>query len=136
MRDREWPIIILLISFTLLFCSAFFYFLHLLIYSGDGKGSTFLKVLSSLTNISSQFTLTVLLVLLSWGWTINYGDLKNTDLLIPLIILSSILHIIIIGLGYLNDDTEFRYHDYSGFVGFILVLLRLITFGYFTYCIR
>lgn len=136
LRQRDWPQIILLISFTLLYFSTFSYFCHLMIYSSDGQGSTFLKIVSSLCNITSQFTITVLLVLLSWGWTINYDNLENVDLMIPLVGLSAVVHIIIIGLGYLNEDTDTRYNDYSGFVGFILVTFRFVSFGYFIYCIR
>ena len=62
--------------------------------------------------------------------------IKNLELVIPVISLVGIIHILIIARGFINNDTDYRYHHYDGWVGIVLVILRLITLGFFLFFIN
>lgn len=49
-------------------------------------------------------------ILISWGWTINYTDLENYDIYIPLGVLLGIVHMMIMGLSKLTDDESNKFH--------------------------
>lgn len=86
--------------------------------------------------IAAQFTMAIIFILISWGWTINYTELENFDIYIPLAVLIGIIHMMIIGLSKLTDDESHKFHQYGGFVGWIIVVLRLGMFIYFLFGIR
>ncbi|KRW99052.1 hypothetical protein PPERSA_11653 [Pseudocohnilembus persalinus] len=130
-KYREWPIIILLFSFILLTSHIFFYLLHLVNYSADGKGSIILQIGSYLSNMGSQFSLTLLLVLLAQGWSITYERIKKIELYIPVVTLVAMLHVGIMGLGFLDHDTPLKYHPYDGWVGYTIIGLRVCSLIYF-----
>lgn len=101
------------------------------IYASNGKGLFLLQLIGQLFFITAQFTVTVLLILIAWGWTINYLDLEDFDIYIPLIILLGVIHTMIIGISKLTDDSYYKYHIYDGYTGLIIILLRLGMFAYF-----
>lgn len=78
----------------------------------------------------------IIFILISWGWTINYTELENFDIYIPLAVLLGIVHMMIVGLSKLTDDESHKYHQYGGIVGWIIVVLRLGMFVYFCFGIR
>lgn len=101
------------------------------IYAQNGKGFFLMHLFAQLFYIMAQFTITVLLILIAWGWTINFLDLEDFDIYIPLIILLGVIHTMIIGINKLTDDQYYKYHIYDGFAGIIIILLRIGMFVYF-----
>lgn len=71
------------------------------------------------------------LILVSWGWCINYMQLESFDLYIPLAVLIGIFHVLLMGLNKINDEDHDKFHMYQGWGGFILMLFRLGLFFYF-----
>lgn len=90
--------------------SIFFEGLHMLIYSSNGKGSFILELFGQLCGITSQFSMACIFILISWGWTINYTELDNIDLYIPLAVMMGIVHLLIMGLSKLTDDESHKFH--------------------------
>ncbi|EGR27093.1 hypothetical protein IMG5_202100 [Ichthyophthirius multifiliis] len=70
----------------------------------------------------------IIFILISWGWTINYMELESLDIYVPLAFLIGIIHMIIVGLSRINDDSSHKFHHFDGWVGWVIVLLR---FGLF-----
>ncbi len=62
------PMLVLSIAILLELISIIFQFFHLLKYSYDGRGIAAFDILSIMIEISSQFCVTLLLILISWGW--------------------------------------------------------------------
>ena len=58
-------------------------------------------------------------------------ELEDLEVYIPLAVLVGIVHMIIIGLGKLTDDAHSKYHQYDGWVGIVMFLIRLGLYGYF-----
>lgn len=127
------PIMLLLIAVTLEFLSVFFQWLHLLAYSFDGEGMTSCYAISVMAEVASEFILSLLLILLSWGWTITYLEFQEIDLLVPLVILLLVIHLIVAGLTQICNDAYHKYHDFEGIQGLLLVIARIGMFGYFLY---
>ena len=43
---------------------------------------------------------------------------------------------LVVGLGKLNDDSYYKYHPYDGWVGWAIVVIRVILYLYFILNIR
>jgi hypothetical protein len=109
-QTNDWAHLIVLIA-LFLFCVSFVCeFLHQFTYSLNGRGITFLQLVSQILNIGGEFTVTIFLILVSWGWTINYNELDDIEVYIPLAVLVGIIHMLIVGLGKLTDDSHSKYH--------------------------
>jgi len=122
------PMWLVLASVILEFISILTMWIHLLIYSKDGQGIIGLHTISIITETASQCFLSILLMLISWGWTINYLRFKRSLLLMQLLFTVLIIHLLLAGLTELGDN---KHHNYDGIQGVLLVLIRLGMFMYF-----
>lgn len=86
--------------------------------------------------MAGECVITIFLLLISWGWTINYTELEDLEVYVPLSILVVIVHIIIIGLGKLSDDAYDKFHPYDGWVGIVIIIIRLGLYAYFFFGIK
>ncbi len=130
------PILILLIAVGLEFLSILFRWIHLLVYSYDGEGLKACHVLSVIFEVASQFFLSLLLILLSWGWSITYVEFGDIEMFIPLVIMLLVIHVVVAGLTEITSDAYQKYHDFQGIQGILLVIFRLGMFAYFIYGMR
>ncbi|KAL4465025.1 hypothetical protein ABPG72_010469 [Tetrahymena utriculariae] len=135
-EELDWAFLLANVTLIMQILNIFFEWIHMLIYSSNGKGSFVLQLFGQLFGIAAQFTMAILFILISWGWTINYSELENFDIYIPLAVLLGIVHMMIVGLSKLTDDESHKFHQYGGFVGWIIVFLRLGMFIYFLFGIK
>ena len=63
-------------------------------------------------------------------------DLDDFDILIPIGLFVGIIELLIAGVGKINDDSEFKFHPYDSWAGFVLVLIRMVLFLYFSFGIK
>ena len=127
------PIMFLLIAVVLEFLAIVFQWLHLLVYSYDGEGVKAFHVVSLIMEVGSQFFTSLLLILLSWGWTITYLEFGDIEMFIPLVIMLLVVHLVLAGLTEITSDAYHKYHDFEGIQGVLLVIARLGMFAYFLY---
>lgn len=59
-------------------------FLHLWIYSYNGSGIYALELISEITSVVGNYVIVLLFILISWGWTVEFIDIEDYDLYIPL----------------------------------------------------
>lgn len=130
------PILIVSVAIILELLALIFRWSHYAEYYFDGEGMKFCYGLSVIFEVASQYVLSLLLILLSQGWTITYNEFGNIEIYVPITIILLILHLIIAGLTQLSNDAYHKYHDYEGFQGIVLVLLRMGMFGYFLFYMR
>lgn len=137
-QDEELDTPFLLGLVSLLFQNGSFLFeiLHLLAYRENGEGVLAFQVLSQVASVCSQLTITVFLVLVSWGWTLTYRRLKKCEFYVPLIITIAIVHIVMVGLDNVDTHTIDRYHSYDGVSGTIMLVLRIAIFAYYIFGIH
>lgn len=127
------PILLLLVAVGCEFVSIFTMWINLLVYSYDGEGVKALHVVAIIAEVASQFFLSMLLILISWGWTITFLEFGDIEIFIPLLLLLLIMHLLVAGLTQLTSDEYSKYHDYQGIQGLILVISRLGMLTYFLY---
>ena len=106
---------------------------HLYFYSRDGSGYFILDLVSTMLQMNSQIILIGLLTLIAFGWSIT--DLDVTKDIKYIILGGAVLvaHAFSSLLTAIDDGAHHKYHDYSGFQGFMIVFLRLGTYVVFMY---
>ena len=132
----DYPTLIITIALCLEFLSLVCEVLHLWIYSNDGKGSFFFNFSNQALSITSQFLITCLLLLMAYGWSINFLEFEDMDIFIPLGILLGIVHILIVGVGRITDDEYYRYHDYENWAGIFVMIMRILLFVFWVYLFK
>jgi Rhodopsin-like GPCR transmembrane domain len=99
-----------------------FTLLHLWYYAYDGLGIKAFTVIgdifevkkNSSEKILAAFIVTVILIMLSSGWSIEYQSLMKLDLVLPLAFVIGIWQMLIMGLAKITDDHYTKYHKYEG----------------------
>ena len=127
------PMLMLSISIGIEVMSILMQTFHLCKYSYDGQGIVILDLMSIMAEVAAQFSMTLLLILISWGWTLTYRRFADIDLYIPLIGLLLMVHLVIGGLTYITNDAASKYHDFEGVQGILLICVRIGMFAYFIY---
>ncbi len=80
-----------------------------------------------------------LFMLFAYGWTFSFQDIdwdNNLEFYIPVGSIMIALHLVLAAMTYIDFDAYHKYHDFAGIQGFLLVLLRVLLFAYFVYCIQ
>jgi hypothetical protein len=84
----------------------------------------------------SYLIITILFLLVASGWTIKYKELPDADVFVPVALLSVFMHLLIVGLGRVTDDSYYKFSDYEGVPGILLIILRLGMWVWFFMNIR
>ncbi|CDW87269.1 integral membrane protein gpr180 [Stylonychia lemnae] len=131
----DTPILLLMMSATLQIAHIFFQLIHQTVYSYNGIGIFLLDILSTLQLIISQIIMAFLFLLLSFGWTITKNNvaMEELDLIIPISCFVIIMHVIVGGLIFIDNEEHHKFHDYSGIQGFMLCFMRILLFMGFIY---
>ncbi len=74
--------------------------LHQWMYLYNGYGNSVFNFGSQMFQVLASFTITLLLILISWGWTIDFIKFDDFDIFLPLIILVAVVHIMIVGKNH------------------------------------
>ncbi|CAD8142539.1 unnamed protein product [Paramecium octaurelia] len=107
-------------------------FFHLIVYNMNGKGISAFSTISEIIQIVDNYLLMVLLILLAWGWSIEFMDMEDWDIYGPLAFLLAFAQALIVGLGRLvSSQTD--YHIYQGWVGYTISLIYISLAIYFYY---
>ncbi|CAD8096013.1 unnamed protein product [Paramecium sonneborni] len=130
-EEFSLPLFLLVITLLLETFSYCFLTIHLWIYSENGAGQLLLQVLSVIFQVASQFSLTMILVMLSWGWQINFSKFDNFELFLPISLLIGFFQIMIVGVSFIDYDSYFKDHSYEGWVGWLASLIYIGEFIYF-----
>lgn len=115
----------------------FLQMLHLWVYSYDGWGLTFLDIISKVSQGLSETIISLLLILLASGWKLHYQEIDyddNLELHLPMMGLVLILHIVIVAVAFVDLDASHKYHDFSGYTGWSMLVIKTLLFCYFLYC--
>jgi hypothetical protein len=135
-EEIEGPQVGLVIAISAAFLSLMFMCGHIWAYSYNGQGFVLLDFLAQALEVISQLVLSVLFILLSSGWTLKYREYPEADIYIPVTLLVTMLHVLIVGFGRITDDSHYKFSDYEGEAGMLLVLLRVGMWLWFVYCIK
>jgi len=140
-RARSFhPIMRLLtISIALTVFSLWFYLGHYAIYSNNGVGSTFLRVLGAILDSASGLVFIFLLILISKGWGITYPSIAHfQEQKIPLIIILSlffVMYVVLFFCGEFATDPASTLYIYQSIPGIIFIVVRFLVTVYFVFCL-
>ena len=93
-------------------------------------------VFGTIFELFSECVMSLVVLMLANGW---YTRFKSYDLddgfetYAPLFLLVVMVHIIFGALSYIDQDAHHKYHDYSGWVGYCVVAVKLALVGVFYY---
>ena len=132
----ENPLIPLMISINADLMHLGLTWIHLFFIYLDGSGFFVFSVFGRLFKIISQATMMWLLITISFGWTVTYKNMQETDIYILSAIFVIMIHLLIGALTYIDDDEHHKYHDFGGVQGVILMFIRFIIFGVFVYGVK
>ena len=79
-----------------------------------------------------------LLMLFAYGWTLSFQDIdwdNNLEFYVPVGSIMIALHLVLAAMTYIDLDSYHKYHDFAGIQGVLLVILRVLLFSYYIYCI-
>ncbi|CAE8587743.1 unnamed protein product, partial [Polarella glacialis] len=131
------PVIwVLAIGMLTQYLAQVFHTLHLWAYKFDGDGIKPLEVLSEILFMLSQVTQTSLLILIGLGYTLLQSRIGELDLMIPMCFMVGVIHIMLVGFGKIKDDAAYKFHENEGPVGWILLTMRLLLFGWFLWAVQ
>ena len=68
--------------------------------------------------------------MLSLGWTIKFSNLKEVNNYFPLMIFLFLTHIFLAGMTYIGNENDDKFHDFEGFQGLLLILIKFFIFAY------
>ena len=129
--EVDYPLLLVNIVLVIEFWALAFEILHIWIYESNGKGFFLFNLLNQIFDISAQFMIIIIFILVGWGWTRNYMNLENFEFFLPLLAFVGIIHLLVVGLSRLTDDEFTKNHDYEGFAGYLIIFLRIALYIYF-----
>lgn len=130
-ENLETHLLILNIAITCEFLAILCEVVHLWIYSNNGKGLAALDVFYQIFDSLSSMAVTILLIIISTGWTIKYRDFPDFELFLPICFLVVVLNIMVIGLGRMTEDASSKNSDFECVPGYILIVIRVLMLTWF-----
>jgi len=124
-EDLTWvhPQVILMASILVEVCHLTCLVIHYWVYYYDGEGIFVFKVFALINKVVAQVLLIWMLLMMAYGWTISYDDLKDKDIYIIILCFVVMIHMMITGLTFIDYGEAYKYHDFGGVQGFILIFL-------------
>lgn len=125
------------IGLYLQMCGIFFEFIHLWMYSYNGRGIPLFDVFSLISFMLSEIAISCLLMMMAYGWTFSFQEIdwdNNLEIYLPVGAIVVAVHFVLAAMTYIDIDAHHKYHDYSGIQGWVLIVFKMALFAYFFYC--
>jgi len=84
----------------------------------------------------SECIMTTLVLMLANGWMtrfINYDFDNGMESYAPLVLLVIMVHILFGAISFVDRDAYHKFHDFQGFLGFGLIIVKFILVGFYFY---
>jgi hypothetical protein len=107
--------------------------LHLWHYQADGSGIALLDLLSEVMFMLSQVVQTTLLIAIAMGYTLLPSRDGRMVIVKWIALLSLVLHAGLVSFGKLQDESDSKYHENEGAVGWVLLTVRLLLLSWFVF---
>jgi hypothetical protein len=110
--------------------------IHIWIYSVNGYGIPVFDFFSQAFEVLSQLIVSILFILMASGWSIKYKEWPDADIYIPIVLLVVMLNLMVVGLGRITNDSYYKFSDFEGIPGYIVIAIRLLLWGWFYWSIQ
>lgn len=135
-EQYDTPIVPLLLAIGFEFLQLSLSTMHLLIFWYDGYGIWLFDSFSTIFETISQALIISLIIMIAHGWTLTFDSLHEHEYFVKEIGLILGTHLVLAGLTMIDDGEAHKYHDFSGFQGLLLVLIRIGLFVFFLYKVQ
>jgi len=122
-----------LVSYELALINSLVY-QYLFFYNGYGLPS--LLCLAPVLEFISSFIVYLFLLLLAFGWTINFMEIPKYQVFIPIAAFFLLAHIIILAISSFIEANTIKYHPYDDLSGYFIGGFRIVIFAIFISAIR
>jgi hypothetical protein len=95
---------------------------------GSGSQHGFFDLMYLFLHSTSDSIIMVMLMLLSFGWTVTFNSTRDFDLYVPLCCMLGVVNILMTMLTKINDGDHDKYHMYDSIPAYIMVGFRMIAF--------
>lgn len=105
-------------------------------FRADGEGYVLCDVFSTIIDMLSECSMTLLLLMLANGWMttfIKFDFDEGLEVYAPLFMLTIMVHVMMGALTYIDQDAHHKYHDFHGWVGVAYISLKLLVTAVFVY---
>lgn len=99
---------------------------HLYLYHADGQGLWTMDTFSENLAMSSQVMHTFMFIALAQGYSLVHRDLGELELSKLEITAVLVTHLMLVGLGNMEDGASHLYHELEGTAGWLILGLRLL----------
>lgn len=123
-------------SILLQFSAQSLHTLHLLKYQSNGTGILFLDWLSEVLFMFSQVVQTTLLIAIAMGYTLLPSRNSCIDVVRAIAGMSFFVHAALVSFGKMQEESASKFHENEGAVGWVLLSVRLMLFGWFAFSIQ
>jgi len=127
---------VLTIAMMLQFAGQVVEIVHLWRFRSDGVGLQTLDTLSQVLLMMSQVVQTTLLISIALGYTLLHMSMDELALLKPITLAVCVVHAALVAAGKLCGDSNFKYHENEGVVGWALLALRLGLYMWFVVAVK
>ena len=134
-EDLEPNLLMLNLAVGCQFCGICCEILHLWIYAYNGKGLPVFNFFYQILEVMSGLMVTIMFIIMASGWTLVYRDFPDADVYIPVSLLVVLLNLLVVGIGRVTDDAYYKFSDYEGIPGLLLIFMRLGMWGWFLYLV-
>jgi len=135
--DSVHPVVWTLSTAMLLqYIAQAFHTLHLWRYSINGSGLKPLDVISEIMFMLSQVIQTSLLILIGLGYTLLQSKIGELDLMIPMCFMVAVVHVMLVGISKVLDDSAYKFHEHEGAVGWTLLVMRVLLYVWFLWAVQ
>jgi len=111
-------------------------FIHYAIYASNGVGTSGLKGLGEILDMSAQLMFMFLLILIAKGWCITRSQISGQKLLLVIVSLFLIGYVSLFTWENVGRDHASSLYIYESIPGILLLVLRAFTMGWFLWELR
>lgn len=112
------------------------YTLHLWRYHANGWGVKAFEVIAFICGMLGQVLQAEILIMIALGYTLVQSRVGDLDVAIPVFMLVVVFHAVVVGIGKIRDDSAYVYHENEGVCGWLLMIMRILLYGWFVWAIQ
>lgn len=132
--DGLHPVIrILAIAIMLGYIAQLFHTCHLAAYRFNGNGLPRVDFFSEMLFSLGQGMQMSLLILIGSGYTLLQKKFGELDVILPLCLCVAIIQILLIAIAKMQKETQYKFHDMEGGIGWSFFGLKLLLWLWFLY---
>jgi hypothetical protein len=111
-------------------------FVHECLYLDDGIGAPWAVLSSQVLHVLSQIIFLVTVIVVARGWAVSNRELSGRGVIAAMAVAFTIGFVLLFLYDFFFSDPASTRSLYESTPGYIIIALRLLTFGWFILCLR